>query len=343
MTAMQDVKKRVWKQVFVSVLVIAGTLLCYSVYTLWSSSVVLVGFWHPHHISDSHSIIPLGNGTDDALVPNLVHLVRFGNPVITFVELICIKAALLYIKPKKLYIHCDNAPKGRYWDEISNHSDIEVVYLERPRQVFGIAIDVVQHASDVARLQILMQLGGIYLDNDVFVCRSFDEFRHYTFTVGWPTKDALIGNQILISTKDAPFLLEYYDSYHKFDDSQWYYNAGQVPTDDILRKNPDIAHTVPDEVFGVSVGLIYTIFLQKTDWHKWHALHLLYRHRPYLTKDDPIKEHDPINIKKLDTTFGAMARSVLPYVSLYVMQDGRTYELKKQQLSYRTANYWREQ
>lgn len=319
----QPVGMSLWKHILA---VLAGTLtilLIYSFYVHWGFPVMKITNSSPlnhkfvnkdfHHVVAPEPKTPLENeAVPDRknLVPKIVHFVRFGQPAISFIDLICIKAALLQIKPERLYIHSDIPPSGKYWEMLKHVEAMRYVHRDRPTEIFGKHISVVQHASDVARLEILMEYGGIYLDNDVYVCQPFDEFLNYTFTLGWPTKTEYIGNQILISTRNATFLHKYYDLYHQFDDSKWYYNAGELPTKAILHKDPDIAHTVPDNTFGVSVGLIYLIFLENVNWHKWHALHLLYRHRKYLTKDDPIAEHNPENIKKLNTTFGRMARLV---------------------------------
>jgi len=43
---------------------------------------------------------------------------------------------------------------------------------------------VVQHQSDVARMQILLEVGGIYLDTDSIVLKNLDQFRDFDITLG---------------------------------------------------------------------------------------------------------------------------------------------------------------
>ena len=40
-----------------------------------------------------------------------------------------------------------------------------------------------------------MEEGGIFLDNDVYVVRSLERFRHFEMTLGWPPGD-YIGTQV---------------------------------------------------------------------------------------------------------------------------------------------------
>lgn len=242
---------------------------------------------------------------DNYLVPNLVHYVRFGSPNMSFVDMLSIKSAWLNIRPNKLYIHCDEPPSGRWWEEVRYLEGVELKKRVRPLTVFGKSIDVVQHASDVARLQILLEHGGIYLDNDVLVIRSFDKLRRYEFSVGWPHKQFL-GNQILVASAHARFLELYYRTYRYFNDSAWYYNAGELPTKEILYRNPSLVHREQLKL-GVHTSLLYFTFMKTINWRRFYCIHLFYRQfHEYM--DDPMFDYNPDNIKNLNTTFGEMAR-----------------------------------
>ena len=48
-----------------------------------------------------------------------------------------------------------------------------------------------EHQSDVARLQILLHVGGIYLDDDVITVRSLNELRHNEMVLGEENYDAV--------------------------------------------------------------------------------------------------------------------------------------------------------
>jgi mannosyltransferase OCH1-like enzyme len=137
-------------------------------------------------------------GFDRNIVPNIVHYVRFENPFIDFITLVSIKSVLKNQKPLKIIIHCDcDSLKGKYWDSLQvlnntqNNGSIFVNKISKPKFIFGKKLSSVYHMSDIARLQILMSFGGIFLDNDVFVVKSIDFFRKFEFAIGWPPNESL--------------------------------------------------------------------------------------------------------------------------------------------------------
>jgi mannosyltransferase OCH1-like enzyme len=93
-----------------------------------------------------------------------------------------------------------------------------------------------------------MHYGGIYLDNDVYLVKSLNEFRKFEMVLSIE-RNWIIGNQVLIAHKNARFLKAVYDSYRtRYNASSWYYNGGVVPGE-ILQQNPKLAKIVPEK-FG---------------------------------------------------------------------------------------------
>ena len=43
---------------------------------------------------------------------------------------------------------------------------------------------MVEHKTDVARLELMLEVGGIYLDTDSVIVRSLDGLRRYNVTLG---------------------------------------------------------------------------------------------------------------------------------------------------------------
>lgn len=80
--------------------------------------------------------------------------------------------------------------------------------------------------------------------------------------------------------KDARFLPLWLNTYRLYHPRDWYYNAGQLPTQQILDKKPYLVHRVPG-LFGVQ-NLAAHLYGQNP-WPKWHimfTIHLLSRHPP---------------------------------------------------------------
>ena len=82
--------------------------------------------------------------------------------------------------------------------------------------------------SNVDRVKILMEYGGIYLDFDTFITRSMDDLRRHVCTIGYESETKACGSVILCS-KDSFFLYLWINAY--LDDyrmDEWAYNTGKV-------------------------------------------------------------------------------------------------------------------
>ena len=60
---------------------------------------------------------------------------------------------------------------------------------------------------------LLMNYGGIFLDNDVYVVNSLNEYLKYEMTVSWDSENDGLGVQVLIAHRNARLLKAHFDSY----------------------------------------------------------------------------------------------------------------------------------
>lgn len=246
------------------------------------------------------------------VVPNVVHFIRLGNASLSFVEAVCIRAAWIQQRPESLVIHCDvckATTDSPNWWLIRDIPYISLMPVRRPRFIFGKRLSSVYHASDIARLRVLREYGGIFLDGDSYLVRSLDAFRHYEMALGWHPRQAL-GTQVLVAHRNARFLKLWYESYRYYRPERWYWNAGRLPTEMILVPRPYLVHRVPYD-FGVHnvARLLYGVC--KSDWRGYFAIHLLFRHKDYLVASDKFGTLNAINVANYNKTFGQMARLVL--------------------------------
>jgi len=63
---------------------------------------------------------------------------------------------------------------------------VEIVYLNPPEYIHDQRLYHVYHKGDVAKMDLLLKYGGIYLDYDVIVVNSLDPVRQYDATLGKP-------------------------------------------------------------------------------------------------------------------------------------------------------------
>ncbi len=68
--------------------------------------------------------------------------------------------------------------------------------------------------SDYARLKILYEYGGIYLDTDMYVLKSFDDFLEYELVLGKEDASYISAGMIACAPKNIYIqkMLEYYDN-----------------------------------------------------------------------------------------------------------------------------------
>ncbi|KAJ9599988.1 hypothetical protein L9F63_009698, partial [Diploptera punctata] len=221
-------------------------------------------------------------------------------------------------KPERIYFHTDVKEfTGPHWIKIRDTlgSVLHFTNVTLPTEIYGTKFTFpyyVYHASDVTRIRILMEYGGIFLDNDSYIVKSLDPFRRYEMTVGVTDGDFL-GTQVLIANKDARFLKLWLESYRDYQPHSFYFNAGQKPMNEIIVRKPELVHSL-DCLLGVR-GLTRGLYIWDTwnNWRRYYSIHLVIRHRHLLDtwwnffKWMTIDEN---NICDYPHPFGEMAREV---------------------------------
>ena len=139
-------------------------------------------------------------GSPTPLVPDIIHFIQFDQEEISFIHFICMCSAFYNHASSFIYLHTNvKVLRGKYFNLLKKlfGKVLIVKYLERPSHVYGQRLSSVQHSADVARIKILMEYGGIVLDQDVFVVRNLNRFRHFEVAIGWP-KGQNIGTQAIM-------------------------------------------------------------------------------------------------------------------------------------------------
>ncbi|KAJ9582764.1 hypothetical protein L9F63_022890, partial [Diploptera punctata] len=229
----------------------------------------------------------IGTKNSSNIVPNYVHFLFFGNPRISYVHSVCILAAFRNQKPERIYFHTNIKEfKGPHWIKIRDTlgSVLHFANVTLPTEIFGHKFTRpyhVYHASDVTRIRILMEYGGIFLDNDSYIVKSLDPFRRYEMTIG-VTNGEYLGTQVLIAHKDARFLKLWLESYRDYQAHSFYFNAGEKPMVEIIRRKPELVHSIRYSL-GVE-GLTRNLYVWDTwsNWRRYYSIHLMIRHRRYM-------------------------------------------------------------
>lgn len=175
---------------------------------------------------------------------------------------VCLRSAIERIKPERVCLYYEYEPTGPWWE--LSRSLVEVIKIRAPREIFGRPLLHYAHRSDVVRLQTLVEYGGIYLDADVLVQRSFDELLIHSTVLGSEGEGAEIGlaNSVILAEPNAPFIVRWLEEYRHFRgegrDKYWSEHSIQVPA--------KLAAFYPSDI----TVLPYTAF----QWPLWTKEHI---------------------------------------------------------------------
>jgi len=154
-------------------------------------------------------------------VPKILHYTfgmahDFGGKPWSLVHHVCLKSAIERIEPRQTFFYYEFEPTGPWW-ELSREL-VTPVRIEAPREIFGRPLEHVAHRSDVVRLQQLIRHGGIYLDADVLVQRSFDDLLDHHTVLGQEAHEGEPGlaNAVILAEPQSAFLCRWLEEYRSF-------------------------------------------------------------------------------------------------------------------------------
>lgn len=141
------------------------------------------------------------------MIDNILHYIHLSSAGREFKlhHFLSIKSAYVRSGVNKIYVWVDKEPTGLWWDKIKNL--VEIVYIEPPTEIFGIPITQQAHKSDVLRLQILLEYGGIYVDTDTIFVKSFKPLLNNKFVLGQQNINGIEGlcPAVILSQKNSIF------------------------------------------------------------------------------------------------------------------------------------------
>lgn len=154
-------------------------------------------------------------------IPRIVHYAfgmapDFGGKPWSLVHHICLLSVVRHIRPKTIILHYAHEPTGLWWELSKPYLTLH--RIEAPQEIFGNKLCHVAHQAGIVRLQVLLEHGGIYLDADVLVQKSFDELLKYSTVMGIEGRDQIYGmaDAVILAEPNAIFINRWYDTYRSF-------------------------------------------------------------------------------------------------------------------------------
>ncbi|MGH8764481.1 MAG: glycosyltransferase [Burkholderiales bacterium] len=158
----------------------------------------------------------------------------FGGKPFSFMHYMAVKSALTVHPGAKAFLHYEHEPKGIYWEVAKRYA--EPVRVKAPKEIFGRPLLHVAHQTDLLRLQILHEQGGIYLDIDTITTGGFASLLAYSCVMarqGYGETDRGMCNAVILSEPRHPFIAAWIEEFKVFRsqgrDEFWDEHAVVVP------------------------------------------------------------------------------------------------------------------
>lgn len=185
---------------------------------------------------------------------------RGGKPF-SYASYLCLLSAIKAHPEATFNFYHDQEVGGEWFPRLEPRLNLH--RMDPPKEIFGQPLKRVEHQADIVRLRVLQEQGGIYLDTDVFVCRSFLPLLQHQFVMGIEERQGLC-NGVILSEPDSPFVREWLAAYHPdsqregagFDPDGWAEMSVRFP-EILARSFPDYITVLPKEAFHDPMGDIH--------------------------------------------------------------------------------------
>jgi len=109
--------------------------------------------------------------------PNIIHFVfalKEQTEPFSFIHYLSVYSAYLVNKPLSIYLHHHHTIYGKWWDRLCIDVSILIINkIEIPTHIGNKKIIHTAHIADKARMDILLEKGGVYMDIDTISCRPY--------------------------------------------------------------------------------------------------------------------------------------------------------------------------
>ncbi|HYB54611.1 MAG TPA: glycosyltransferase [Alphaproteobacteria bacterium] len=271
-------------------------------------------------------------------VPNVFHFVFGFQPQTEpfhLMHYICLASCIGVNRPDAVFFHCQHEPWGEYWERI--RPALQIRHIEPDSFIASFrykdpAIERLRyaHITDVARLKIIEEHGGIYADMDtLFVSPVPAPFFERSFVMGKEKTDlgdaasreagGSLCNAWMMGEPGAPFAREWLARLKETFDGTWNAHSCLAPYR-LSREHPDWIHVEPERsffYFDYNAPGLCDIFMRRVaDLAGIYSIHL-WSHRWWNANlRGPITFHagrlTPAYIRHADTTYAEVARNFLP-------------------------------
>ncbi|KAL8589856.1 hypothetical protein ACOMHN_020859 [Nucella lapillus] len=242
------------------------------------------------------------------LVPRLAYYVLVSESCqkpfnFLFLHYLSLLSVQRFLKPYAIYVLGNCVPAGYWWSRVVSEVTI-IRFVRRPRPWITKdgKVNWIAHLADVIRLQILLVNGGVYVDTDMILLRSLDPLLQFPLTMGLVDKNTGMGNALILATRGARFLRDWYAGYRDFRPQHFHYN-GMWGALRLWKKDPDSVHLESQRFYSPNWYQAHLLFNSSGyDLSQSYAVHVWHRHSSVPS--------DPQHFLTLNSTLGDVFRRV---------------------------------
>jgi SAM-dependent methyltransferase len=284
------------------------------------------------------------------MIPKKLHFIfglsrDFGGKPFQFFHWAAIRSAQVNNPDYETHFWFSHKPDNYFFEDLE--SSLVLHKIEAPNEVFGRPIPHVAHKTDLLRLFVLQEHGGVYQDLDTFTVRSFDSLLDHSFVMAREmveNKTVGLCNAVILSEPNHPFIANWIERFRHFRsvgrDQFWNESAVVWPWL-IYSENPCGATVLEPESFlipdwtrqGLEDLLINTeVFPDAFTHHLWESFswHALCRHNErnsgtsQSTYSNLLKSHLSQAMRRLADRRAALVREMLTEESVILNMGYRT-------------------
>jgi len=206
---------------------------------------------------------------------------------------LCLASCIRINKPDAVLFHYQHKPWGPWWDLIAPSLQLRKIEPDPFIGSFQYKDPLVgryryAHLSDIARMEVLIEYGGVYADMDTLFVEEFpDHFFENTFVMGMEKVDweaATAGeaggslcNALMMSAPDSDFARVLLERTYESFDGTWSAHSTFLPYR-LSREHPDWIHVEPQRSFfhydWTAEGIRGIFEKPRTDLDQVYSIHL---------------------------------------------------------------------
>lgn len=273
---------------------------------------------------------------------------------------LCLASCFAVNRPERICFHYEHQPYGPWWERIKDKLELHKIEPDAFIAGFQYADEQVAryryaHLSDITRLQILLQHGGVYADIDTIFIRPLpQELFAQSCVMGrervdWSAEAARqaggsLCNAFIMAEPGAPFIQAWLEQIRERFDGSWSAHSTFLPfrlsqeLPHVIRVEPETSFFALDwskrgvrQLFTQTAALpetAYSLHLWSHLWWERDRVSHTYFHAGCLT---------PGYVAHAAATYSRLAR---PYLPDETVVDKAVYEREQWRHRFETAGLW---